>query len=34
MDNIGIRPTFVMAFGFMVAGVLMQALGVRKKYEL
>jgi MFS family permease len=34
MDNIGIKPTFVVAFGFMVAGVLMQALGVRKKYEL
>ncbi|MGQ9524733.1 MAG: MFS transporter [Armatimonadota bacterium] len=34
LNQIGIKPTFAVAFCISVAGVLMQTLGVRKKYEL
>lgn len=34
MHQIGIKPTFAVAFCILITGVLMQTLGVRKKYEL
>lgn len=34
MHQIGIKPTFAVAFCISITGVLMQTLGVKKKYEL